>query len=88
MKFYKYNDFNQLLKLVNNKFPFIYNYTKFYTAFYNDGAFHNIKNASYIQFDGIKYFCLNGILYGAQYGAQSDYTKESWRRFTKLKAFL
>ncbi len=83
MKFYKFTDYNQLLKLVNNKFPFIYHYTKFYTAFYNND-FHNIKNAAVIYNDGKKCFYLKGRCYGYE----CNFTKELWRKFIKLQAFL
>ncbi len=34
--------------------------------------------------NGYKEFYLNGI----RYGNESDFTKESWRRFVKMKTFL
>jgi hypothetical protein len=52
--------------------------------FYNNGVLHNSKNAAYIRGDIYKTFNLNDKIYGFQH----SFTKESWRRFTKLRAFL
>ncbi len=54
------------------------------TFFYTNGYENNIKNASYISKNDYKEFCLNGIYYGNN----NNFTKSSWRRFVKLKAFL
>lgn len=52
--------------------------------FYNNGVLHNSKNAAYIRGDIYKTFNLNDKIYGFQH----SFTKESWRRFTKLRDFL
>ena len=59
---------------------------KVYNAvvFYKNGKKNNFKNASYIVNTGYKQFCLNDI----NYGNQTNFTKESWRKFAKLQAFL
>jgi hypothetical protein len=53
-------------------------------TFYKNGQLHNAKNAAYIAFNGCKQFILNNKHYGTNY----TFTKESWRKFIKLKAFL
>jgi hypothetical protein len=45
---------------------------------------HNYKNTAYSDNYGYKEFFLNG----KAYGNQNHFTKETWRRFCKLKAFL
>jgi hypothetical protein len=54
------------------------------TFFYTNGYENNIKNASYISKNDYKEFSLNGKCYGNKY----NFTKQSWRRFVKLQAFL
>jgi hypothetical protein len=85
MKFYKYY-FNKgcLDKIIYNKLSAIYDYNNGYTEFYKKGNLHNTKNGSYNNDCGYKEFYLNG----KYYGDQNDFTKESWRKFAKLKAFL
>ncbi len=73
-----------------------YNLTAIYNDYYNDyynvifykkGEMHNNKNAAFIEVNEVneyKEFILNGICYGCE----DDFTKESWRRFVKLQAFL
>jgi hypothetical protein len=86
MKFYidSITTFN-LSKIKANKLNAIY-ITRFYklTYFLKNGNYHNIKNAAYINPKGYKEFFLNGISYGDKY----NFTKQSWRRFVKLKAFI
>ena len=56
-------------------------------TFYENGKLHNPKNAvyiSYISYNGYKGFCLNGKFYGTE----KDFTKELWRKFVKLRAFI
>ena len=80
MKFYKSNFYH---KIINNKLNVVY--SDFYNViFYKNGLPHNSKNATYIDINGCKEFCLNGKMYGFT----EDFTKLSWRRFTKLQAFL
>jgi hypothetical protein len=55
-----------------------------YIIFFKEGSFHNDKNASYVDKNEYKSFCLNGEFYSYE----KDFTKESWRRYTKLQAFL
>ena len=52
--------------------------------FYKNGKYHNSKNAAIINYIGYKEFSLNDEYYGDEY----DFTKQSWRRFVKLKFFL
>jgi hypothetical protein len=52
--------------------------------FYKNSKLHNTKNAAHIRFDGYKIFYLNHKLYCDS----NNFTKQSWRRFIKLKAFL
>ena len=56
----------------------------YYTRFFENGIRGNSKNASYIDKYGNNHFCLNGIYYGNE----KNFTKESWRRFIKMKVFL
>jgi hypothetical protein len=53
-------------------------------VFFKNGAFHNFKNAAVIETEGFKFYYLNHELYGTQ----TQFTKLSWRKFTKLQAFL
>ncbi len=85
MKFYKYtNNINYLNKIYNNKLTAIYINYYMTTKFFKNGKEHNSKNACYTRYDCYKYFCLNG----ESYGTEKDFTKQSWRKFVKLKAFL
>ena len=52
--------------------------------FFKNSKMHNCKNTAYSDNYGYKEFCLNGEFYGNQ----NNFTKESWRRFCKLKTFL
>lgn len=52
--------------------------------FFTNSKQHNYKNAAYTDKYGYKEFCLNG----KACGSQKHFTKESWRRYVKLKAFL
>ncbi len=45
---------------------------------------HNYKNAAYTDKYGYKEFYLNG----KPCGNQKHFTKESWRRYVKLRVFL
>jgi hypothetical protein len=90
MKFYK-DTINRFYwhKIINNKLTCSYHLTSPYNIsiaieFYKNGQNHNSKNAAKIYNNGNKYFYLNG----KYYGDQNDFTKQSWRKFTKLKAFL
>ncbi len=89
MKFYidkKNNDYWNKTK--NNKLNIIYCFfisiNHCFVEFYKNGSLYNHKNAAFVKADGYKSFCLNNKLYGTQ----NDFTKESWRRFVKLQAFL
>ncbi len=81
MKFYKYN-YNNASNIEYNKLTCIYtnNYT---IIFYKNGDFHNIKNSAFFD-KKYKQFYLNGTFYGYE----DKFTKKSWRKFVKLKAFL
>ncbi len=84
MKFYRdkiniyYKD-----KIKQNKLSAIYTQYSF-VLFFENGKWFNNKNAAYIRYDGYKIFNLNDTFYGFQ----NDFTKESWRKFCKLKVFL
>jgi hypothetical protein len=69
-------------QIINNKLTAVYCDDR--TMFFKNGKDHNSKNAAIHWLDGFKEFCLNDITYGTE----DDFTKESWRRFCKLKAFL
>ncbi len=82
MKFYKNKDYYNFI--VNNNLAAIYSNThNNIITFFKKGEEHNTKNAAYIS-DGYKTFNLNDNFYGYH----TDFTKESWRRFAKLRAFL
>lgn len=84
MKFYidkkGTNYFNHIIKK---------NITCIYSTYYNfirvfaNGYANNDKNAAVIS-NNHKEFFLNGIFYGNHL----DFTKNSWRKFVKLKVFL
>jgi hypothetical protein len=80
--FYYWNKtrINKLNAILNSKNAL--NYAKC-VYFFKNGKFHNTKNAAYIEINGYKQFFINGHCYG-----YNDFTKKSWRRFVKLKAFL
>jgi hypothetical protein len=88
MKFYVDKNTNSYLsflkKIVSNKLKAIcYDEFDCSVRFYLNGMWHNPKNAAY--FDGKnKNFSLNGKVYSTE----KNFTKQSWRRFVKLKAFL
>ena len=83
MKFYKYNDGSYFdNKIVNNKLTAIY--LDYNVYFYKNGKMHNSKNAAYADYNNFKHFHLNGKFYGYE----GTFTKESWRRFVKMQAFL
>ena len=84
MKFYKSKkDIYSLIFIKTNKLTAIY-VDYFAVDFFKDGLRHNIKNATCIGLDGYKSFYLNNKCYGDE----DDFTKESWRKFVKLKVFL
>jgi len=80
MKFYKCKNLNKILDFHLNCVYCNYSYVQFF----KNGKLHNAKNASYVTYHGMKAFNLNGNFYGKK----NDFTKESWRRFVKLQAFL
>jgi hypothetical protein len=80
MKFYKSKNLYKIRKL---SLTAIYD-NFYYVQFFKNGKNDNAKNAAYIDDSGYKEFYLNGKLYGDE----DDFTKESWRRFVKLQAFL
>jgi hypothetical protein len=85
MKFYKdqnKNDFYYYDIICFNNLDAIY-YDNNYVIFLKNGLKHNIKNAAYTN-GKYKQFFLNDKCYGYE----KDFTKESWRRFVKLQAFL
>ncbi len=86
MKFYTENKnyINYRDKILINKLTAIYYNKNSYIQFFKNGKYHNSKNADFINNKGLKDFSLNG----EYYGKNEDFTKESWRRFCKLKIFL
>lgn len=85
MKFYVEKEISSYyLKIKKNKLNAIYGCC-FIVWFFKNGKEHNFKNASFFdKRNKYKEFCLNDKIYGDQ----NDFTKQSWRRFVKLKAFL
>ena len=92
MKFYldQFKALN-LSKIIVNKLTAIYvNLFTTEMQFFKSGIVNNEKNAAQlfeIEYGyryGDKEFVLNGICYGCE----DDFTKQTWRRFVKLKAFL
>ena len=85
MKFYreKYKNNYYWHKINKNKLTAIYGFYSIVWLFKN-GLNHNSKNASYFNYNGFKEFSLNGKKYGSHY----NFTKQSWRRFVKLMAFI
>jgi hypothetical protein len=89
MKFYKDNRKNIKFlsiynnKIINDKLSAILHSQYDSIIFYKNGLRHNSKNAAYLS-DRIPDFWLNNNFYGSI----EDFTKESWRKFTKLQAFL
>jgi hypothetical protein len=86
MKFYRDNlkaDF-YWRNILDNRLTAIL--SDYYNAvlFFKNGKEYNDKNAAYIYGNKYKQFCLND----KDYGTNNDFTKESWRRFSKLQAFL
>jgi hypothetical protein len=89
MKFYidkENNDYWNKTKY--NKLNMIYCYfisiNYCFVEFYKNGSLYNHKNAAFVKADGYKSFCLNG----KYYGNENDFTKKSWRKFTKMQVFL
>ena len=96
MKFYKYKYYSEIYKLKitaiccnysygishkNND----YNSCNYYSIrFYKNGILNNFKNATFIVNNSYKEFRLNN----KYYGDQDTFTKQSWRKFVKLQAFL
>jgi hypothetical protein len=82
MKFYKNKDYYYFI--VNNNLAAIYSNThNNIIMFFKKGEAHNTKNAAYID-NIIKAFYLNGNFYGNN----TDFTKQSWRKFVKMQVFL
>ena len=91
MKFYKNKDCKDYnSKIIDDKLSAVYNYCsydfgyQYFITFYKDGNCHNNKNACYVDDEGVKVFYLNA----KEFGNQDDFTKQSWRKFVKLQAFL
>ncbi len=80
MKFYKSKN---LYKIGKFSLTAIYDNSS-YVEFYKNGISHNSKNADYVNYKGYKSFSLNG----KNYGNQTNFTKQSWRRFVRLQTFL
>ena len=93
MKFYKNNNnnYNYFDKIIINKLtailefasPLFSKHTYVYVCFYKNGKLHNTKNSAYNTF-GYKTFWLENNCYNEY----CTFNKLSWRKFTKLQAFL
>jgi hypothetical protein len=86
MKFYRDKRFYFWNKIKDNKLNAIHLDGCGYNCirFLKNGLLCNYKNAAYTESSNYKSFFLNNKLYGNE----SDFTKESWRRFCKLKTFI
>ena len=85
MKFYKdkiNGHYSYWHKIYNRKLTAIHSDES--VRFIKNGRYSNSKNAAFIKYNGVKDFCLNN----KDYSTNNDFTKESWRRFVKLQAFL
>ena len=86
MKFYNDNKISSYywFKIKDNKLDAVYYY--YYTIwFFKAGKRNNTRNAAYINDNrGLKQFYLNEI----KYGNENSFTKQSWRKFVKLQAFI
>lgn len=73
-------------KIIANNLTAIY---KSYDTiiFFKNGKFHSSKNAAVTYNSGFKLFYLNSKFYGNNSNIV-NYSKSSWRRFTKLQVFL
>jgi hypothetical protein len=84
MKFYIDNkDYFYWNKISINKLTAVYG-CLYYIYFFKNGKSHNVKNTAYIRYNEYKEFWLNNKLYGTT----NHFTKQSWRKFVKLQAFL
>ncbi len=84
MKFYIDNkDYFYSNKISINKLTAVYGYL-YYIYFFKNGKRHNTKNTAYIRYNGYKEYWLNN----KRYGTINHFTKQSWRKFVKLQAFL
>ena len=86
MKFYKVEILTDYLQ---NKITAVFNTINIINLrplvkFIKNGMSHNYKNSAVIYSGGYKVFYLNGI----RYGYHNNFTKHSWRKFTKLISFL
>jgi hypothetical protein len=84
MKFYKADPkYNYWVNILSNKLNAIY--CNGFIRFFKNANQHNTKNAALIsKYLKVKVFYLNGQCYGTE----KQFTKQSWRKFCKLKAFL
>jgi hypothetical protein len=74
-----------LAKITTNKLCSIFTHISFEIVnFYKKGKRHNVKNAAVSCKNGNKEFWLNDKIYCYEY----NFTKQSWRKFVKLKVFL
>ena len=85
MKFYrdKNNLYHYLHEITDNNLSAIRQDKYRVILFFKNGKQYNAKNAAYV-YDGYKEFYLNDKCCGID----DDFTKESWRRFVKIQAFL
>jgi hypothetical protein len=85
MKFYKEQKYTNYwnFEIYYNDLTAIY-HDSISIRFFKNGRRNNSKNATYIKINEFKEFYLDD----EYYGDQNDFTKESWRKFVKLQAFL
>ena len=85
MKFYKFvYEAYYLDRIKDYNLTAIYRSSTSSIQFYKNGLLHNYKNAAYAFISKHRQFYLNGEFYGNK----NDFTKQSWRKFCKLQAFL
>jgi hypothetical protein len=85
MKFYRDDEYYQfkIVKINADKLTAIHS-DPYGVLFYKNSSHHNSKNASFISSNSYKDFYLND----QYYGDENCFTKQSWRRFIKMQAFL
>ena len=83
-KHYSYSNYNTYIYVnkirFNNLNAIFHDYYE--VIFYKNGKIHNSKNAAIYSESSGKNFWLYDMNYS------NEFTKESWRKFVKLKAFL
>jgi hypothetical protein len=84
MKFFVKTKLSFWAKIFYGKKTCVYQIKFEAIAFYKNGILNNTKNAAIIYRNNLKSFYIDGVLFSAN----NKFTKQSWRKFVKLKAFL